>query len=61
LSAVNPFAFEKFKKEQIAKRLRKETEGGRINIKKTEAKSNRDYERELEELGKDKTKKKQAA
>lgn len=60
LSAVNPFAFEKFKKDQVQKRLRAQTEA-RINLKKTTAKTNIDYVKELEHREQDKTKKKSAA
>jgi ribosome biogenesis protein ENP2 len=47
LSAVNPFAYEKFKKEQIQNRIKEQTEK-RINVKAPTAKVNFDYVKELE-------------
>lgn len=59
VSAINPFAFEKFKKDQIDKRLREQQEK-RINIKSKKATVNVDYIKELEkrqtETGKHKKK-----
>lgn len=46
LSAVNPFAFEKFKKDQIKNRL---SQTARINLKKVTPKANIDYMKELEQ------------
>lgn len=47
VSAINPFAFEKFKKDQVDKRLRAQQEK-RINIKSKKATVNVDYVKELE-------------
>jgi ribosome biogenesis protein ENP2 len=47
VSAINPFAFEKFKKDQVDKRLREQQEK-RINIKSKKATVNVDYIKELE-------------
>jgi len=58
LSAVNPFAFEKFKKDQIKNRL---AQTARINLKKVTPKANIDYMKELENREQDKTKKKDRA
>lgn len=47
LSAVNPFAYDQFKKDQIDKRLKEQAEK-RINIKQKKANVNFDYVKELE-------------
>ena len=60
LSAVNPFAYEKYKKDQIKKRLEDQAEK-RIIPKKSAPKANIDYVKELEQRQRDTTKKKSAA
>lgn len=47
VNAVNPFAYDQYKKDQIAKRL-KEQQEKRINIKQKKATVNVDYIKELE-------------
>jgi len=52
LSAVNPFAYEEYKKKEIATKL-KESQEKRINIKQKKATVNVDYIKELEKRQKD--------
>mmetsp|Transcript_20063 Transcript_20063/g.30844 ORF Transcript_20063/g.30844 Transcript_20063/m.30844 type:complete len:227 (+) Transcript_20063:789-1469(+) len=53
LSAVNPFAYEEYKKKQVEEKLKAKAEK-RIHIKKKEAKINVDYVKELEKRQQDK-------
>jgi ribosome biogenesis protein ENP2 len=52
ISAVNPFAYEEYKKKEVAKKLLEQQEK-RINIKQKKATVNVDYVRELEKRTKD--------
>jgi ribosome biogenesis protein ENP2 len=60
LSAVNPFAFEEYKKKQVEQRLREKSEK-RINIKQKQAQVNVDYVKELEGRTKNKKQQEQAS
>ena len=60
MATVDPFAYDKYRKEQIQKKLKEKSEK-RITVRKKEAKVNVDYVRELEKRQKEEGKNKKSA